>query len=414
MFIPNKELIKEFAKLAVIKGVNVQKGQPLVINTPVEAVELVRECVKLAYKQGAKKVTVNYTDDIKTRLDYENMSTEDLSYVSSWRLDKKQEEIDTHTCYLHIIGDDPDLLNGIDSDKVGKSMLAVSKAFQKYQYYTSNNYGQWSIIAYPTLNWAKKVFPNKQDDEALELLWSAILKTSRVELNKTIDNWNKHNENIHNHSKVLNSYNFKSLHFKNSLGTDLKLGLIKDHIWEGGFDVCKGEYKVEFNPNIPSEEVFTMPDRYHIDGKVVSTKPLSYNGNIISKFELTFKDGQIVDYKADDNYDVLKNLIHMDKGTKSLGEVALISYDSPISNSGILFYNTLFDENASCHLAIGACYPTNVKNGTNYTNDELYKLGGNDSMEHVDFMFGSNDMSVVGITYDDKEIVVFKNGNFVI
>ena len=414
MFIPNKELIKEFAKLAVIKGVNVQKGQPLVINAPVEAVELVRECVKLAYKQGAKKVSVNYTDDIKTRLDYENMSTEDLSYVSSWRLDKKQEEIDTHACYLHIIGDDPDLLNGIDSDKVGKSMLAVSKAFQKYQYYTSNNYGQWSIIAYPTLNWAKKVFPNTQDDEALELLWNAILKTSRVELNKTIDNWNKHNENIHNHSKVLNSYNFKYLHFKNSLGTDLKLGLIKDHIWEGGFDVCKGEYKVEFNPNIPSEEVFTMPDRYHIDGKVVSTKPLSYNGNIISKFELTFKDGQIVDYKADDNYDVLKNLIDMDKGTKSLGEVALISFDSPISNSGILFYNTLFDENASCHLAIGACYPTNVKNGTNYSNDELYKLGGNDSMEHVDFMFGSNDMSIVGITYDDKEIVVFKDGNFVI
>ena len=414
MFIPSYDLIHEFANLAVVKGVNVQKGQPLVINAPVEAVELVRECVKLAYKQGAKKVSVNYTDDIKTRLDYENMSTDDLSYVASWRLDRKQEEIDTHTCYLHIIGDDPDLLNGIDADKVGKSMLALSKAFQKYQYYTSNNYGQWSIIAYPTLNWAKKVFPEKQDDEALESLWQAILSTSRVELNRTIDNWNKHNENIHNHSKVLNSYNFKSLHFINSLGTDLIVGLIKDHIWEGGFDVCKGEYKVEFNPNIPSEEVFTMPDRYHIDGKVVSTKPLSYNGNIISKFELTFKDGQIIDYKADDNQDVLKNLIDMDKGTKSLGEVALISHDSPISNSGILFYNTLFDENASCHLAIGSCYPTNVKGGTSLSNDELYKLGGNDSMEHVDFMFGSSDMSIIGLTYDDKEVVVFKDGNFVI
>ena len=192
------------------------------------------------------------------------------------------------------------------------------------------------------------------------------------------------------------------------------VGLIKDHIWEGGYDLAKGDYKVPFNPNIPSEEVFTMPDRYHIDGKVVSTKPLSYNGTIIPKFELIFKDGQIVDYDAKENKDILKNLIEADKGTKSLGEVALISYDSPISNSGILFYDTLFDENASCHLAIGACYPTNVKGGPEMSRDELYELGGNDSMEHVDFMFGSSDMSIIGETYDGKIIEVFKDGNFVI
>ena len=414
MFNPDKKLIEEFAKLAVIYGVNVQKGQPLIINAPVEAYELVRECSLLAYKQGASKVTVNYLDDKKSRLDYEFMSKENLCEVPSWQLQRKEYEISKDSCYLHIIGEDPDLLNGIDSDKVKESSLARMKAMQKYQDYTMNNIGQWSIIAYPNLAWAKKVFPDKTDDDAMEALWKAILFTSRVELNKTLDNWDKHNNEIHSHSKIMNDFNFKSLHFTNKLGTDLTVGLIKDHIWEGGYDVAKGKYKVNFNPNIPSEELFTMPDRYHIDGKVVSTKPLSYNGNIISKFELTFKDGQIIDYKADDNLEVLRSLIEMDEGTKSLGEVALISYDSPISKSGILFYDTLFDENASCHLAIGACYPTNVKDGTNMSREELLKLGGNDSMEHVDFMFGSSDLSVIGVTYENEEVVVFKDGNFII
>lgn len=414
MFKPKREEIIEFAKLAVIYGANVQKGQPLVINTPVEAYELARECVKVAYEQGASKVTVNYNDDKKTRLDYENVSLENLCEVPEWTLKRKEYEINSKVCYLHIIGEDPDLLNGIDPVKVRESSLARMKAFHKYQDYTMNNYGQWSIIAYPNLAWAHKVFPGKEDDEAMQALWEAILFTSRVEINKTLDNWDEHNKEIHNHSKVMNDYNFKSLHFTNSLGTDLTVGLIKNHIWEGGYDVARGDYKVAFNPNIPTEEVFTMPDRYHIDGKVVSTKPLSYNGNIISRFELTFKDGQIIDYKADDNQEVLKSLIEMDKGTKSLGEVALISYDSPISKSGILFYETLFDENASCHLAIGACYPTNVKGGSDMDRDKLYELGGNDSMEHVDFMFGSRDLEVTGSTYDGRTIEVFKNGNFVI
>ena len=414
MFKPDINLVKEFAELAVINGVNVQKGQPLIINAPVEAYELVRECVKVAYKQGSSKVTVNYLDDIKSRLDYENVETDVLKEVPDWQIKRKEYEIDKKSCYLHIIGEDPDLLNGIDAEKIKESSLARMKAMQPYQYYTMNNIGQWSIIAYPNLAWAKKVFPDKDDDEAMLALWNAILYTSRVELGKTLANWEKHNEEIHNHSKIMNEYNFKSLHFKNSSGTDLTVGLIKDHIWEGGYDTAKGDFKVAFNPNIPTEELFTMPDRYHIDGKVVSTKPLSYNGTIISRFELTFKDGQIVDYDADDNKDILKNLIEMDKGTKSLGEVALISHDSPISNSGILFYETLFDENASCHLAIGACYPTNVKGGTELSRDELYELGGNDSMEHVDFMFGSSDMSIIGIGYDDKEVEVFKDGNFII
>lgn len=407
----DKSYFDEFAKLAVINGVNVQKGQVLIINAPVEAYELVRKCVKVAYEQGSSRVIVNYTDDDATRLGYEFIEEKELCEVPEWQVNRQKYYVDKGVCFLHIIGEDPDLLNGIDPDKINKAMIARMKAMEPYRYYTMNNVGQWSIVAYPNLAWAKKVFPNKSDEEAMDALWQAILFTSRVEKGKTLDNWDKHNKEIQEHSKKMNELNFKSLHFKNSIGTDLTVGLIKDHKWEGGCD--KAANGAIFNPNIPTEEVFTMPDRYHIDGKVVSTKPLSYNGNIISKFELTFKDGQIIDFKADDNYDVLKNLINTDEGTKSLGEVALISHDSPISNSNILFYETLFDENASCHLAIGACYPTNVKGGTEMSKEELYKLGGNNSMEHVDFMFGSKDMSIIGLTYDNQEVEVFKDGNFV-
>lgn len=403
---------EEYANLAVVNGANVQKGQLLVINAPVEAFKLVRMCVKKAYEVGACRVIVNYNDDALTRYGFEYMSVDELCDIPSWQVDRQQYYIDKHVCYLHIIGDDPDLLAGIDPEKIRESGMARMKAMHQFQYYTMNNVGQWTILAYPNLAWARKVFPGKSDDDAMTALWEAILSTSRIEKGKTLANWEAHNEEIQLHSKKLNEYNFKSLHFKNSLGTDLTVGLIKNHKWEGGCD--KASNGAVFNPNIPTEEVFTMPDRYHIDGKVVSTKPLSYNGNIISRFELEFKDGQIVGFKADDNEAVLKNLIDTDKGTKSLGEVALISYDSPISNSNILFYETLFDENASCHLAIGACYPTNVAGGTEMTRDELYELGGNDSMEHVDFMFGSEDMSVIGEKYDGSTVEVFKDGNFAI
>ena len=260
---------------------------------------------------------------------------------------------------------------------------------------------------------SKKVFPELSDDKAMNALWRAILKTSRVKLNKTVLNWQKHDEELLHHTKKLNEYNFKTLHFKNSLGTDLRVGLIKDHIWSGGKEYASGKYKVAFNANIPTEEVFTMPDRYHIDGTVYSTKPLSYSGKLIPSFCLTFKDGKVIDYDAKENKDVLKSILDTDKGSKSLGEVALISYDSPISKSNILFYDTLFDENASCHLALGACYPTTVKDGDKLSSEELYKLGGNDSLNHVDFMFGSRDMSILGEKYDGEIVEVFKNGNFV-
>jgi len=413
MFKPKKEYLEEFAKLAIEVGVNVQKGQPLDIKATIDAVDLVRECVKAAYQKGASFVTVSYMDDVTDRLDYEYQSDEIISEVPTWTIERIKYNITKGYCRLVIIGNDPDLLKGIDTNKVQKASVARMKAMEPYRYYSMNNIGQWSIIAYPNLAWAKKVFPNKKDDEALKSLWDAIMNASRVELGKTIENWKKHCDEIKVHTTKMNEYNFKALHFSNSIGTDLTVGLIKNHIWEGGSDASRGDYKCFFNPNIPTEEIFTMPDRFNINGKVYSTKPLSYNGNIIPSFNLTFKDGIVVDYYAEENKEVLKNLLETDEGSKSLGEVALISHDSPISNSNILFYETLFDENASCHLALGDCYPTNVKNGAELSSEELYKLGGNSSMNHVDFMFGSSDMSIIGITHDGKEVVVFENGNFV-
>lgn len=414
MFEVNKDILEEYARLAVLKGVNVKEGQTLLITAPVEAYKLVRECISIAYKEAkAKKVIVDYVDDDKTLLDYTYQDIDTLSKFPNYLIEKEKELIDDNYCALHIIGEDPDLLKSIDKEKLKASQMARMKAKQAYQYYFMNSVGQWSIIAWPNLAWAKKVFPNKNDDEAMNKLFEAILYTSRVELNKSIENWNAHESNLLKRAEKMNEYSFKSLHFKNSLGTDLTVGLIKDHIWAGGKEEASGKYKVSFNANIPTEEVFTMPDRYHIDGIVYSSKPLAYNGKVISGFNLTFKDGVVVDYKANDNLDVLENILNTDKGTKSLGEVALVPYDSPISKSNILFYDTLFDENASCHLALGACYPTTVKGGENLTTEELYKLGGNDSMEHVDFMFGTSDLSVVGETYDGQMIDVFKDGNFV-
>lgn len=413
MFEIKEEILEEYAKLAVITGTNVQEGQTLLINAPIEAFKLARKCAEVAYKCKAGKVIIDYYDDQKTVFDYTYMSNENLKKVSKWQIEKVKNLIEEGYCRISIIGSDPDLLKDLDQEKIKTSRMAHMKALAPYQYYFMNSKGQWTIIAYPKLNWARKVFPHLSDKEALNALWDAIIKTSRVEPNKTITNWEKHDALLEKHCSLLNKYNFKSLHFKNSLGTDLYVGLMKNHIWQGGKEKASGKYPVYFNANIPTEEVFTMPCRYHIDGKVCATKPLSYGGKLISSFELTFKDGKVVDYKAKDNEDVLKTILDTDEGSKSLGEVALISYDSPISNSGILFYNTLFDENASCHLALGACYPTTVKDGEKMTSEELYKLGGNDSLNHVDFMFGSKDMSIIGETYEGEKVIVFENGNFV-
>ena len=409
----NQKRIRDYAKLLVRNGVNVQKEQLLVINAPVEAYEFARMCTEEAYQAGASEVMVKYYDTFKKHLDFQNMSIENLSNFPQYRIDETADIIKRQGCMLSLVSEVPGILKDISQEKLQATSLASSKAMKPYRYYTMSNYGQWTVAAYPNTVWAQKIFPDLTKDAAYEALFEKILSASRVDGNDPVANWNQHNEEISKHTEILNNYNFKSLHFVNELKTDLVVELANGHIWEGGSDQTR-ETKVTFNPNIPTEEVFTMPNRLGVNGIVYASKPLNYQGKLIEDFWLKFVDGKVVDFDAKKGKDALQNLLDTDENSKYLGEVALISHDSPISNLDILFFTTLFDENASCHLALGAAYPTNLKNGTKMSEEELLNHGGNVSMSHSDFMFGSRGMNIYGLTQSGQEVQIFKDGNFII
>lgn len=413
MFIPDEQLLQEYALLAVKVGVNLQPGQPLSIRTSVNATHLAYLCAKCAYELGASTVFIDYLDGNMERLRYEKESIENMQEYPNWQIEKLKYGIEKNCALLSISGSDPDLYKGIDPDKIKAVSLARYKACGPYQYYTMNSIGQWSILAYPDPAWAKKVFPKLSQDEAMEALWQAILKAARVEKGKTIANWEIHCDNLAAHCTKLNAYQFKQLHYQASNGTDLYVGLANNHIWQGGAEKASGAYKCAFNANIPTEEVFTMPDRNKINGIVYTSKPLVLQGNVIDKLKFVFKDGKVVDYWASNNQQIIKNVLDTDEGSRSLGEVALISCDSPINTSGILFYDTLFDENASCHFALGACYPTTIQDGEKLSDEQLNAKGGNTSFNHVDFMIGTDDLNITGIDQNDQEVSVFKQGRFV-
>ena len=410
---PKIELLKKYAKLVVEVGANVQKDQCLIVSAPIDTAELTRLIVKAGYDAGAKEVHVQWGDSYISRMNYDGKSIETLTDIPQWKIDEAKYYKDKGACIISITSPVPGINKGVDPLKMQQSGLAQMKAFKFVQDHMMANHTQWCVIAAPNKVWAKKVFPDLNDDEAVEALWNAILKASRVrEENDPVAEWAKHNLELLTHNKLLTSYQFDSLHFKNGLGTDLTIKLVKNHIWAGGGEVStKG---VDFNPNIPTEENFTMPHKFGVNGKVVATKPLNYQGNLIEDFWLEFKDGKVVNYDALKQKDTLKRLLEVDEGSVYLGEVALLSYDSPINNTGILFLNTLFDENASCHLALGRAYPMNVEGGTTMTPEELTKVGYNQSMVHSDFMFGSNDMHITGTQVDGTKVTIFKDGNYVI
>ena len=409
----NDIILKKYAKLAVRSGVNVQKDQLLIINASVKDDKFVEMCVEEGYKAGAKNVMVQWNDEIISHHDYEYQSIETLSDIPDWFEQRTAWEHENKACYLSISSRTPGFMADIDPEKMKKSQIAYMQKMHKYQSYTMANKGQWCVLAMPNLGWAKKIFPDLDNDTAMEKLSEAILKAVHVnEDNDPIKEWEELNKQLMAHCDILNKHNFKTLHFTNSLGTDLYVDLVKDHIWVGGG--CYTPEKVFFNPNMPTEECFCMPDKDHVNGIVYASKPLSYSGRVVEDFWFKFEDGVVVDYDAKKHKDALDELISTDDGSKRLGEVALISYDSPISNMNILFYNTLFDENASCHLALGACYPENIKGGVDMDEDQIFELGGNKSMEHVDFMFGTADLHVVGIKENGEELTIFENGNFII
>lgn len=406
-------LLNKYAKLAIQTGVNVQEGQTLLIQAKAEHVEFVRLCVNEAYAAGAKEVIVKFNDDYISKAHYMHQSVETLTNIPKYRVDEFNDYISKDFCILSIYAPSPGLMSDVDGEKIAAATKASGEALKAYREYMMANKGQWSLVSLPTKEWASIVFPELDEEEAQAKLLDAILYSVRInETDDPVALWNMHNEKLHHQNKVLNDYNFKSIKFKNSLGTDIEVGLVKDHVWAGGMETSGRGYT--FNPNMPTEESFTMPDAHNVNGRVYSTKPLNFNGRLIDEFWLEFKDGKVVDFDAKKEKEALKTLLETDEGSKRIGEIALISHESPISDLNILFYNTLFDENASCHMALGRAYPMNLKNGTEMDAETLKKHHANDSILHEDFMFGSACMHAVGVTYDGEEIDIIVDGNIII
>lgn len=403
-------LLEKYARLVVKTGVNIQKGQILVISSPIECDSFARMVAKVAYQEGAKDVVINWIDELFSKIRYMHAPEEVFEEFPQWKKEFYMYYMKQGAAFLRIAASDPELMKDVNPERIAKERKVSNASLKEYRESLMSNKNVWCIVSVPTKAWAKKVFPELSEDEAVEKLWDAILKAVRADTEDPVASWENHKNNLKKSLEFLNSNKFKLLHFKNSLGTDLKIELPENHIWLGGSEYTPEG--VEFIANMPTEEVFTLPKKTGVNGTVVSSKPLNYNGNLIENFSLTFKDGKIVDFKAEKGYETLKQLIETDEGSCYLGEVALVPYDSPISKSNILFYNTLFDENASCHLAIGKAYPVCIKNSENMSKEELEKLGVNDSLVHEDFMIGTEDLEIIGITAEGKEILVFKNGNF--
>ena len=405
--------LEKYAKLAIRKGVNVQEGQTLLLNVKAEHYEFARLLVDEAYEAGAKKVVVKFGDDVISKSHTVQQDLDTLIDIPQWYIDEYDDYLSQDLCRLSVYAPSPGLMSDVDGHKLSEMNKAQGNALKAVREYTMANRGQWSLVSLPTVEWARVVFPDLSDEEAYDKLMDAILYVVRInDDNHPVEEWNKHNERLSYQNKLLNDFNFQSLHFKNDMGTDIVVGLVKDHIWSGGEEVSEGGHK--FNPNMPTEESFTMPDNTLVNGRVYSTKPLNYNGKLIDGFWLDFKDGRVVDFDAKAEKETLRSLLDTDEGSRSIGEIALISNDSPISNLNILFFNTLFDENASCHMALGRAYPMNLKGGLEMSQEELNAHHSNDSINHEDFMFGSSDMTITGLTQDNKEVKIFEKGNFII
>lgn len=405
-----KDLLLKYANLAVVKGINLQKNGLLIINSPIECNEFAKMITEEAYKAGASDVVINYSDEKFNKIRFNNSSKEVLSFTPDFERDKYSYYVEKDAAFLSISASDPDIFKDVDSDKISAYQKSRRKALEKYHNACASNKNSWCIISIPTENWAKKVFNEANYEEAVEKLWDAIFTVMRLKEDNPVEAWDNHVNLLHKKVQELNEHEFEYLHFTNSLGSDLKIGLVKNHIWCGGEDTKQDGLK--FIANMPTEEVYTTPKLDDVNGVVFSSKPLSYCGNLITNFSLTFKDGKVVDYTAETGLDILKELLTTDETSNRLGEVALVPYDSPISNSNIIFYNTLYDENASCHLALGSSYPCCIKDGETMTKEESKLAGANTSLTHVDFMIGAKDTNIVGIKSTGEKIQIFKDGNW--
>lgn len=408
----NKTILKKYAKLAVRTGVNIKKGQGCIVNCSVENHEFALLVQDEAYKAGAKWVRIDWSCQASTKMKYKNESVTTLSKVPSWEEEKAKYTVETLPALIHIISDDPDGLKGVNVDKMQKVNIAKMRVLKKYRDMQDDK-NQWTIIAVPSAKWAKKIFPELRTSAAVEKLWESILASVRVSKdNDPVEEWNIHNKNLSDKCDILNAMDVDYLHYTNSLGTDFKCSLMKEAVWKGGGDnLIDGTF---YNPNMPTEEVFITPPAGKAEGTVYSTKPLSYQGVLIDDFAITFENGKAVSWIAEQGEEMLTKMITTDEGACKIGELALIPHNSPISNSGILYYNTLFDENASCHIALGRGYSSNIIGFENMSQEELHEIGVNDSFIHVDFMIGSEDMNVVAHLKNGETVQIFKDGNWAI
>ncbi|MDR1914843.1 MAG: aminopeptidase [Clostridiales bacterium] len=405
------EELKKLAKVFVRVGGAVQPGDVVVIACDTQDAPFARIVSEVAYDAGAKNVVYKWDDEECSRMRFLRAKDEVFDESNDWLAEYFKYYDDQDAVYLNIISNDPDFLAGVDPDRIGRGTVSRGKTLVKHRENTMSNKVRWSIVGLPSPRWAAKVFPTLPLNEAVERLGEAILKVSRAQVADPIRAWEEHNNNFKQRVEYLTKKNFKSLKFKNKLGTDLEVRLLPGHQWVGGRESSSGGRG--FNPNIPTEEIFTAPYKFGVNGRVVASLPLSLYGNLIEGFEFTFENGKVVDFKAEKNEENLKKLIETDEGSKYLGEVALVPIDSPISREGVLFYETLFDENAACHLALGKGYAINLKDSDGMTKEEIAAVGLNDSLVHIDFMFGTEDMSIIGIEYDGTESDVFVNGLFV-
>lgn len=404
-----KSILKNYAKLLARTGLNVQKGQDVVIYASIEQQEFALMVAEECYRAGARRVFPEWSYQPLAKLNATERSLEEMSRVMPWEEEKVSKQLRTLPARLYIESADPDRMQGIDFEKYASAMQARSAILKPYRDQYENK-EQWCIAAAAGADWAKKVFPKeKSAAAAVEKLWRAIIDVSRANGNP-IANWTEHNKDLSKRCAYLNGLGLASLEYKSENGTDLRVGLMPEGIFAaGGERTLSGVF---FNPNIPSEEVFTTPKRGEAEGIVYSTKPLYYQGQLIRNFSIRFEGGRAVEVHASQGEAVLKKMISMDEGAAYLGECALVPYDSPISNSKILFYNTLFDENAACHLALGRGFSNCVRDYEKYSEDEIKALGVNDSMIHEDFMIGCDDLEITGVTRDGARVPIFRGGNW--